>query len=1081
MRKSIVFTAFAAVILLCGACQREQDSLAPEGEWAGLDPVNYLTAFAMRTEAAATRAGINFSSGAITWNSGDEVLVYVPATGETAVYSYTGSWFEPEDTPLQIGTGEAYAYYPADAYSVSGGKVTLTMPESVTEDPGNKLPMGGIIPAGGIPSGKERREGTFKSLGSIIWVKLTAIPGKEETLSGIVMENTSLALTGHAQVNWSGATPSLSALDGGKSIEVLCNKRLSTSVPAEFFLFAPAGNMEGLTLTVNFQEEAAHFKPYSRKTRNSTLSLARNEVLPLSWAMDGYSTGISAKGDPIAVEDGKVLFFVDIPSEGSAIREALGFNGSSFDGYSVYVNGTQYEVLTNKGGETYIQVDAASDGKYEACLLKGESLGLYGTSADKDVVLPYSQIYNDTRADFEHYPRYASYAEATGNVLSFKDAVALLNLKFSGMVRLSSVKVRSLGGETLSGRADYSYAASAFSPKERLDEAVVNCTNNGSFVQLFSSGKNVPMLIAPGTFTNGLEITAVTDNHLVMHKTITPGTVQAGAVYSETIPWAADADILFFEGFDNFTWGGNVMAGSSGFGYSPDASAMPKDGGRTRDGYARAYAKVAYNVAGTGYIQSNTWNDVKDATVGTSHVLTDSYLTSRNISDWRILYRSQEYHGVLALGTAETARGVLRTPFFTNVKGTCDVKVSFDICLQSGNTKGLQFQIFNGGHFESCTVDGSPASVKTYTYKATIADVTFNDNLMSTAASLEAAKTWHRVEVTLRGVTDATLFDVRSSTASGATLGLWLDNLTATLIPNTQKKGNLRILYWNIQNGMWWDQGNNYDSFVAFVKKYDPDICVWCESESIFKTGSDDYDSAANRYLFYTRPGNWTALAGRYGHSYTYISGRTDDYPQEVTSKYPITRVQALTSNLYHGGGHFQITVNGTRLNIVTTHPYPFNSGAGNHTTNDQIEADNKRLSEVTYLVNQTVNKSTYSAETNWILAGDMNSNSPLDCWYTGFDAGNIAFKPQKYILDNTNLKDAVYEFWNAGTPDTFCCTTTGAKDRRDFIYLSPSLMGKTRRAIVLNDSWTYDIQALGISNFKSPSDHRPILVDIQL
>ena len=41
--------------------------------------------------------------------------------------------------------------------------------------------------------------------------------------------------------------------------------------------------------------------------------------------------------------------------------------------------------------------------------------------------------------------------------------------------------------------------------------------------------------------------------------------------------------------------------------------------------------------------------------------------------------------------------------------------------------------------------------------------------------------------------------------------------------------------------------------------------------------------------------------------------------------------------------------------------------------------------------------------------------------------------------------------------------------------------MGKTRRAIVLNDSWTYDIQALGISNFKSPSDHRPILVDIQL
>ncbi len=39
---------------------------------------------------------------------------------------------------------------------------------------------------------------------------------------------------------------------------------------------------------------------------------------------------------------------------------------------------------------------------------------------------------------------------------------------------------------------------------------------------------------------------------------------------------------------------------------------------------------------------------------------------------------------------------------------------------------------------------------------------------------------------------------------------------------------DLKILYWNIQNGMWSDQGNNYDNFVDFVKSEDPDICVWC-------------------------------------------------------------------------------------------------------------------------------------------------------------------------------------------------------------------------------------------------------------
>ena len=40
---------------------------------------------------------------------------------------------------------------------------------------------------------------------------------------------------------------------------------------------------------------------------------------------------------------------------------------------------------------------------------------------------------------------------------------------------------------------------------------------------------------------------------------------------------------------------------------------------------------------------------------------------------------------------------------------------------------------------------------------------------------------------------------------------------------------DLRLLYWNIQNGMWSDQANNYNNFVAWVKKYDPDICVWCD------------------------------------------------------------------------------------------------------------------------------------------------------------------------------------------------------------------------------------------------------------
>ena len=663
MKSLNFFTAISVAALFCVACNKEQDNPGLGERTAG-DSTRFLTSFSMVAEDADTKAAINFSSGAISWNTGDQVLVYVPATGKTARYSYSGTCFEPESTPLEIGTNEAYAYYPADAYSIAAGKVTLTMPESVMADPGNKLPMGGIIPAGGIPFGKERREGTFKSLGSIIWVKLTATAGKEETLSSVVMENTSLALTGKGEVNWSGTTPSLAALDGGKTIEVACSKTLSTSIPAEFFLFAPAGNMEGLTLTVNFKEEAAHFKPYTQITRNAPLVLERNKVLPIAWTVNGYSTGKSAKGEPIVAEGGKVLFFVEIPAEGSAIRDALGYAGDSFSGYTVYVNGTQYGVQTNKGGETYIEVAESGTGKYEAYLVKGDSQDLYGATPDKDVVLPFSQFYSTTVADFEHYPRYAHYSVGTGNVLSFKDAIALVNLNLTGSVKLASVKIRALGGETLSGRADYSYTLGAFSPKESLPEAVVNCTNNGSFVPL---GAQIPVLIAPGTYAGGLEMTAVTDNHLVMRKTFMPGEIKAGGVYAQDLTFTPDENVLFFEGFDNFVWGGNIMGGSSSFGYAPDASSIGTTDGRSRDGYARAYTKVAYNVAGTGYMQSDTWNDVKDATVASSHVLTDSYFTSRNLTDWTILYRGQEYQGVLSLGTAETKRGVMKTPFFRNL------------------------------------------------------------------------------------------------------------------------------------------------------------------------------------------------------------------------------------------------------------------------------------------------------------------------------------------------------------------------------------------------------------------------------
>ena len=39
---------------------------------------------------------------------------------------------------------------------------------------------------------------------------------------------------------------------------------------------------------------------------------------------------------------------------------------------------------------------------------------------------------------------------------------------------------------------------------------------------------------------------------------------------------------------------------------------------------------------------------------------------------------------------------------------------------------------------------------------------------------------------------------------------------------------------------MWCGQDDNYEKFTTWVKQQDPDICVWCEAQSIYKNGTAD-------------------------------------------------------------------------------------------------------------------------------------------------------------------------------------------------------------------------------------------------
>ena len=808
------------------------------------------------------------------------------------------------------------------------------------------------------------------------------------------------------------------------------------------------------------------------QTRYFLFALAVAAALTLSCKKDDSQTGNKPgrKGEPIAEVNGRIRFYVDL-DENNAVTARL-IPGKDLTGYSLFVNGKENTLVKDANGDFYAEVAAHYSKTYDAVLIDKDTRNWYGTSATDQIAVPYSQFCPTTEKGLKSYPRFCAYAKETGNLLTFGDNLAMLDLKVSGGGTLSSVKVRAVGGELIAGKASYTYSPKAFALSEGLDHAVVNCNGNGG-LDLTAGGVSVPVFLAPGNYSQGLEITLCSKDHKMMRKTLPAFSLAAGEIRTENLLWAPAGDLLWYEGFDNFVWGGDIIGGEGCFGYAPDGITSTGGGWNARDGYAQAFTRVDYKTPGMGFVQSDTWLDVKDKTVATSHVVKNSYIESRNISDWDYMFRAQEYHGILAVGTAASSnRGIIQVAPCKSLKGMSDARVTFKMCFQNGATDDLLVQIINAGHITTVKVDGRAVPQEANYYLET-ASGTVDHNKVSIPSSLAEPKTWHNVELTVTGVTDETRLHLAGANSGSGVHGFYLDDIEVRAIAGTAKKGNLRLMYMNIQNGMWSDQGNNYDNFVAWVRKYEPDICVWCEAETVFAAGTDTYLSSSQRYL----PDHWTELAARYGHS-NYNGARRDEYPQAVTSRYKITRVQGIagTSSLpvSHGAGHFQITVNGRTLNIVTCHLWPHKDESMKPAV--YPTADEYREYEMQYIINQTVKNPTYASVQDWILVGDFNSSSRLDNGIYQYPTDDKRFLAQDVILNNTNLKDIIATWY----PAPQFVRSTYRADRRDYVYLSPALVQNVVRASTFTDSFTPCTES-GVSTFRTPSDHRPFIIDFNL
>ena len=740
-------------------------------------------------------------------------------------------------------------------------------------------------------------------------------------------------------------------------------------------------------------------------------------------------------GDSLEIKDGMARFLL----QDSPLVEAAG-GRTDWTKVTVIVNGKEYIPAVQEDGKVYVDVEDSEAAVYEAVLVTEETTKYHGDTPLEDVVHPFAYAYHTLGNTLTVLPKYASYDEEKGNLLSFSSGLSMIGLTVQGMTSISSIKVTDPQGTILGGTGSYDPQTRSFKMEKGLPFMVLNCTNRGAFV---SSSGNVFMIpVRSGQYSKGLEVTICSADHLMCRTSIPSFTVDKDKVHSCMVTWKPDKNLLFYEGFDNMVWGGDVVAGEDSFGMNPVAGDMTIKSGRTLRGYETPLYPVSYEMAGAGYIQESNLSVTEGKDVSGSRYLSDSYIKSRNIGGYLRLYRCQEYQGYISVG--DTYNGIVEPVFAGEISDAHrDIVISFDICAASDFDDDLSFKATNGGNIISCMVDGTelPETVFSRKFSKTGSTAALDRSAVTLPAS---DGRWHNVELTVRNMNDKSTFTLTTA-ASHSKPGayrFYLDNYQVrTLKDHADRDGStLRVMCWNIQNGMWADQDNNYNNFVAWVKKYNPDVCVWCEGETIFNTSGDKV-YGTNRIL----PNAWASVAQRYGHNYWSKSEDRDNYPQIITSKYPINTLAKIgqigTTDAYveHGSGLFEVEFNGHSVYFVSFHAFahaydPKYTSSGTDAQNASAalyEGDYHREKEIRYVYEQTIEK--YPSQSNWLMMGDFNSISSLDAeHHTGINDTNWLL--HDHILGKDYLKDIIAE---RNAPEDFFSSINGDSRRIDFIYAS--------------------------------------------
>ena len=312
--------------------------------------------------------------------------------------------------------------------------------------------------------------------------------------------------------------------------------------------------------------------------------------------------------------------------------------------------------------------------------------------------------------------------------------------------------------------------------------------------------------------------------------------------------------------------------------------------------------------------------------------------------------------------------------------------------------------------------------------------------------------------------------------------------------PKQKEKKTIKVLYWNIQNGMWAGQEENYQQFVDWINAQNPDICIFAEAAQIYYNGTKKQMPNEERYL----PANWGELCARWGHDHHVVTPRrptsqksafgVTNYPQAVTSRYPIDSIYIVKGSrpdsiVVNYSGWYQIKVDGVEkpLNIVTVHLKNGKYGYGvpaekRKESADRYEGEQHRIKELTCILNGTVRKSQNPDDELWIMAGDFNSYSRNDNYKYKWNSASLGFQTQDYMIFKSPFFDLVDRMY----PETFMPSCGNL--RIDYMYVSKPMLNACCNVEAQPDKYTKrekdDKYGTG---FYIPSDHYPIIAEFKI